>query len=78
MAKTKTGKAIDFKLLKRVLTFTRPYKKVLYLSLFFSVVLSFLSPIRPFLINFAVDNYIISPNKSQLQFISIVLFGILQ
>ena len=77
MAKTKTGKAIDFKLLKRVLTFTRPYKKVLYLSLFFSVILSFLSPIRPFLINFAVDNYIISPEKSQLQFISIVLFGIL-
>jgi len=77
MAKTKTGKAIDFKLLKRVLTFTRPYKKVLYLSLFFSVILSFLSPIRPFLINFAVDNYIISPDKSQLQFISIVLFGIL-
>ena len=77
MSKTKTGKAIDFKLLKRVLTFTRPYKKVLYLSLFFSVLLSFLSPIRPFLINFAVDNYIISPEKSQLQFISIVLFGIL-
>jgi len=53
MAQTKTGKAIDFKLLKRVMTFTKPYKKVLYLSMFFSMVLSFLSPIRPFLINYA-------------------------
>ena len=77
MAQTKTGKAIDFKLLKRVMTFTKPYKKVLYLSMFFSIVLSFLSPIRPFLINYAVDNYIMIENADQLQFICIVLLGIL-
>ena len=59
-------KAIDFKLLKRVLHFTHPYRKVLFLSMFFSVLLSFLSPIRPFLINYAVDHYIIIPNPSQL------------
>ena len=77
MAQTKTGKAIDFKLLKRVMTFTKPYKKVLYLSMFFSIVLSFLSPIRPFLINYAVDNYIMIENADQLQFICIILLGIL-
>ena len=55
MPNTKTGKAIDYKLLKRVLNFTRPYRKVLFVSMFFSIVLSFLSPIRPFLINYAVD-----------------------
>ncbi|MGY8950799.1 MAG: ABC transporter ATP-binding protein [Flavobacteriales bacterium] len=77
MSQTKTGKAIDFKLLKRVMTFTKPYKKVLYLSMFFSMVLSFLSPIRPFLINYAVDNYIMIENADQLQFICIVLLGIL-
>ena len=77
MAQTKTGKAIDFNLLKRVLTFTRPYKKVLYLSLFFSIILSFLSPLRPLLINYAVDNYIISPDPIQLKFICMVLLGIL-
>ena len=77
MSQTKTGKAIDFKLLKRVMTFTKPYKKVLYLSMFFSMVLSFLSPIRPFLINYAVDNYIMKENADQLQFICIILLGIL-
>ena len=77
MAQTKTGKAIDFNLLKRVIAFTKPYKKVLYLSMFFSMVLSFLSPIRPFLINYAVDNHIMDPNPSQLQFICIILLVIL-
>ena len=77
MSNTKTGKAIDFKLLKRVLTFTLPYRKVLFLSMFFSILLSFLSPIRPFLINYAVDHYIIIPNPIQLRFICIVLISIL-
>ena len=77
MSKTNTGKAIDFNLLKRVLTFTIPYKKVLYFSIFFSVLLSFLSPIRPLIINYAVDNYIINPNANQLQFICVILFIIL-
>ena len=77
MAQTKTGKAIDFNLLKRVIAYTKPYKKVLYLSMFFSMVLSFLSPIRPFLINYAVDNHIMDPNPSQLQFICIILLVIL-
>ena len=77
MSDTKTGKAIDLKLLKRVLTFTLPYQKVLYLSMFFSVLLSFLSPIRPFLINYAVDNYIMMPDAVQLRFICIVLLSIL-
>ena len=77
MSNTKTGNAIDYKLLKRVLTFTRPYRKVLFVSMFFSIVLSFLSPIRPFLINYAVDQYITIPNPIQLRFICIVLISIL-
>ena len=77
MSNSKTGKAIDFKLLKRVLTFTQPYRKVLFLAMFFSILLSFLSPIRPFLINYAVDHYIIIPDANQLRFICIVLFSIL-
>ena len=43
----------------------------------FSVLLSFLSPIRPFLINYAVDNYIMIPDAVQLRFICIVLLSIL-
>jgi len=77
MANTNTGKAIDFKLLKRVLTFTAPYKKVLYSSIFLSILLSFLSPIRPYLINYAVDNYILIQNIDELRFICVVILLIL-
>ena len=77
MSKSTTGKAIDFNLLKRVLTFASPYKKVLFLVIIFSVLLSFLSPLRPLLINHAVDNFIILKNEEKLRFISLILVGIL-
>ena len=72
-----SGKAIDFILLKRVLFFAKPYKKVLILSLITSVILSFLSPLRPFLINYAVDNYILVPSPKDLFNISLILLLIL-
>ena len=77
MSRSKTGKAIDFKLLKRVLLFARPYRKILFLVITFSILLSFLSPLRPFLINYAVDNFIILKNGEKLRFISIILIAIL-
>ncbi|MBE50992.1 MAG: antibiotic ABC transporter ATP-binding protein [Flavobacteriales bacterium] len=73
-----TGKAIDFNLLSRVLSFTRPYRKLLYSAIFLSVILSFVSPVRPLLINYAVDNYIIeSPNISFLWNMCVLLVGLL-
>ena len=77
MSKSKTGKAIDFKLLKRVLLFARPYRKILFLVITFSILLSFLSPLRPLLINYAVDNFIILKNEEKLRFISLILVAIL-
>ena len=59
MSNAKTGKAIDLKLLLRVLKFARPYRNVLFLSIFFSILLSLLGPVRPLLINYAVDHHII-------------------
>ena len=72
-----TGEVIDYKLLKRVLIFAQPYKRALYFAVFFSVVLSFITPIRPLLINYAVDNYIIVPNLDKLRFICIILLSLL-
>ena len=60
-----------------MLTFTAPYKKILYCSIFLSILLSFLSPIRPYLINYAVDNYILIQNIDELRFICIVILLIL-
>jgi ATP-binding cassette, subfamily B, multidrug efflux pump len=56
---TKKKKRIfDFSLLKRVFRYAAPYKKRLYLSVALSIVLAILSPLRPFLIQVTINDYI--------------------
>ena len=55
-----TGKVFDIFLLKRVLWFAMPYKRTLYLGLFLTILLAFLAPLRPWLIQYAFDNYILT------------------
>jgi len=56
-----SGKAFDGKLLGRVLTYTRPYRGIFGLAIALTVVLSFLSVVRPMLIRHVVNNFIQVP-----------------
>src|SRR6478609_8716920 len=59
MSEKKISKKIfDFALLRRVFQFAAPYKRKFYLSIILSVVLAVLSPIRPFLIQYTVNEFI--------------------
>jgi ATP-binding cassette subfamily B protein len=51
-------KIFDTHLLRRLFSFTKPYKRQFYLSIFLSVVLAALSPVRPYLVQLSVDKYI--------------------
>ena len=75
--KTKTGNVIDFELLKRVLEFSRPYKKQFVLAGISAILLSILGPARPMIINYAIDNFIVVPDKQGLINITILLVCIL-
>lgn len=75
--KTNTGNVIDFDLLKRVLEFAKPYKTTFIIATISAILLSVLGPARPMLINFAIDNYILAPNKEGLLTITILLLSIL-
>jgi ATP-binding cassette subfamily B protein len=75
--KTKSGNVIDFELLKRVLEFAEPYKTTFVIATISALLLSVLGPARPMLINFAIDNYILVPNKEGLLNITILLLSIL-
>jgi ATP-binding cassette subfamily B protein len=75
--KTKSGNVIDFELLKRVLEFAKPYKTTFVIATISALLLSVLGPARPMLINFAIDNYILVPNKEGLLNITILLLSIL-
>ena len=74
---TKMGKVLDFDLLKRVLDFAKPYKVAFFIAALSAILLSFLGPIRPLLINHAIDNYIVIPNKQGLIKITMILMAIL-
>lgn len=58
MAEEKKKKIFDFSLLQRVFRYAAPYKKRLYLSVFLSILLAVLSPLRPFLIQVTINDYI--------------------
>ncbi len=49
-------KTFRFSLLKRVFAFTAPYKKKFYTSLFLSLFLAVIAPVRPLLIQITINN----------------------
>ncbi len=51
-----TGNAFDFKLFKRLLAFTTPYRNIFYFVAFAAVVMSGLAILRPYLLRLAIDN----------------------
>ena len=55
MAET-TGNAFDFKLFKRLLAFTKPYRFVFYFVAFAAIIMSGLAVLRPYLLELAIDN----------------------
>ena len=76
-SKSNTGNVIDFVLLKRVLIFAEPYRLQFTVAAISAILLSVLGPIRPMLINYAIDNYILIPNEEKLWNITTLLLGLL-
>jgi len=70
-----SGKVVDSKLLSRVLRYVKPHRKKLYWSISLTVIMAFISPIRPLLIQFTVDNYILAPNPQMLLFMTLIMIA---
>lgn len=51
-------KIFDFGLLRRVLKFASPYKRRFYVSLALAIILALFSPVRPYLVQLTVNDYI--------------------
>ena len=77
MQETKTGKVLDLTLLFRVIAFAKPYKKQFIIATISAILLSFLGPIRPMLINYAIDNFIIISDPENLLKITVLLIVLL-
>ena len=77
MSTSKTGEIIDYQLLKRILRFSIPYRSKMWLTATFAILLAFLAPLRPILINYALDNFVLIPNLELLFQITILMIIVL-
>ncbi|HJW15888.1 MAG TPA: ABC transporter transmembrane domain-containing protein, partial [Flavisolibacter sp.] len=70
-------KTFDIALLKRVLQFTRPYRKVFIGSIAMAILLAAFTPVRPFLIQYTVDKFIGGKNLDWVIYITVIQIGFL-
>lgn len=61
-----SGKAIDTKILRRIYKYLQPYLKVFYISVALTILLAILAPVRPYLVQFTIDRYILNEDASGL------------
>lgn len=72
-----TKKTFDTALLKRVLQFTRPYRKIFFWSIFLAILLAAFTPVRPYLIQYTVDKFIVGKNYDWIIYITIIQIAFL-
>jgi ATP-binding cassette subfamily B multidrug efflux pump len=70
-----TGKAFDWKLLKRVMHYVKPYNTTFIISVFLTVFLAVCALIQPILIQKTLDNYIMANNYNGLLFMVELMIG---
>lgn len=71
------GKAYDSKLMKRLLTYIKPYKKYVIFAIMLNILVAAFGPVRPYLTKIAIDDYIVNSNYDGLILIGTVLFATL-
>ncbi len=72
-----TGKALDWKLLKRVMHYVKPYNTTFIISAFLTVFLAASALVQPILMQKTLDDYILRDNYSGLVFMVELMIGML-
>jgi ATP-binding cassette subfamily B protein len=70
-----TGKALDWKLLKRVMHYVKPYNTTFVISVFLTVFLAASALVQPILMQKTLDNYILKDNYHGLVFMVELMMG---
>jgi len=76
-SKEKGGKIFDNQTLKRLLPFLGPYKSTFYSLVGLTVFLGFLIPLRPIIIQYAIDNFVSTKSYSGLLNMVLLMCGVL-
>lgn len=72
-----SGNIIDFKVLKRILEFVRPYKGRFYFLIVLTVLLGVLTPVRPWLIQYTLDHDVANGNYQGMVEIMLIILALL-
>lgn len=68
-----TGKALDWKLLSRIMQYVRPYKRTFVIAALLTIFLAIITLAQPILVEIGLDKYILSGNYNGLVFIVILM-----
>jgi len=68
---------IDYRLIKRLLKFLKPYRNYIIIAIILTLLVSLLGPLRPYFTKIAIDNYIANLDKLGLYKIILIIFGVL-
>ncbi len=72
-----SGSIIDFKVLRRILQFIKPYKGRFYFVIVLTFFLGFLSPYRVYLTQIILDKYVAVGNYQMMVYFIMLLIGLL-
>lgn len=73
----KSGKAFDFKLFRRLITYTNPYRLTFYFVGFSAILLAILSIVNPYLLRETIDRTIIPKDGELLIYFICLMLGVL-
>ena len=72
-----TGDAFNVSLLKRIFHYVKPYRRIFIWSVVLTILLALVAPVRPFLIKYTLDNYILKGHYNGLLMMTIVMLVML-
>jgi ATP-binding cassette subfamily B protein len=71
------GKAFDWYLLKRIFSYTRPYRKIFWVAVTLTLSLALLGPVRPLLAQYILDHCLAPPDTALLTQLSMLILLVL-
>ncbi len=74
---TISGKAFDIAVLKRIYRFVLPYKKKFNVAVALTLLIACISPVRPLLIQYTIDNYIVKLDSAGLLMMMAIMTSLL-
>ncbi len=72
-----SGKAFDSGILRRIYKYLAPYKKTFYLSVLLTIVLATLAPLRPYMVQYTIDHFILEQDAQGLLYMVGLMFIVL-